>query len=147
MICSFFGHRRCKKTIEPLLINTIEDLIINQKVYTFYVGTNGEFDLMVRKSLEVLKSKFELVHTYKILAYIPKNKIKLEENDDAETIYPEGLETVHPYFAIDHRNRWMAKKADFIVAYVEHDWGGAWKAVNYARNQGKTVINLADKIL
>ena len=37
----------------------------------------------------------------------------------------------------------MVEKADYVVAYVEHSWGGAYQAYKYAKGKGKSVYNLA----
>lgn len=72
-----------------------------------------------------------------VLAYLPNT-----EGDD--TMLPEGIETVHPRYAISWRNRWMVQRSDFAVCYVRHTWGGAHRYMEYARQQGKTVINLGE---
>ena len=59
-------------------------------------------------------------------------------------IYPP-LETIPPRVAIVKRNEWMIQKADFIIAYVKHTYGGAYKALQYARKKKKSIINLAEK--
>ena len=39
----------------------------------------------------------------------------------------------------------MVDRADLIICYIEHEKGGAWQTIDYARKQGKVVINLADE--
>ena len=50
----------------------------------------------------------------------------------------------HPKAAITKRNQSMIDRADLVVCYVEHESGGAYKAMKYAEKTGKTVINIAD---
>ena len=57
-------------------------------------------------------------------------------------MYPEGIETVPRRFAMDWRNRWMLKQADYVVTYITHSWGGAAKVAEKAVKSGKRVINL-----
>jgi hypothetical protein len=64
--------------------------------------------------------------------------------DYCYTILPEGIENVPKRFAISFCNKWMVGKADFIISYVEHDWGGAAKFSNMAKRKGKKVINIAE---
>ena len=45
-----------------------------------------------------------------VLAYLPKERREYEDGSD--TLYPEGIETVHPKFAITWRNRYMIDSAD-----------------------------------
>lgn len=55
---------------------------------------------------------------------------------------PEGIETVHPRFAISWRNKWMLKQSGYVVTYIIHSWGGAAQFAELAERQKKTVINL-----
>ena len=59
------------------------------------------------------------------------------------TVYPP-LETVPKRFAISHRNRWMVKNSDIVVAYVNYGWGGAATTLRYAAVQKKEIIQLGD---
>ena len=67
-------------------------------------------------------------------------------NDEAhseDTILPEGIERVHPRYAIVWRNNWMIDKSDYVIAYVTHTFGGAYKAFERAKKKGKEVITIA----
>ncbi len=57
------------------------------------------------------------------------------------TLYPP-LENVPKRFAISHRNKWMTEQASVMVAYVEHDWGGAAKTLEQAVRKGLRIINI-----
>ncbi len=37
----------------------------------------------------------------------------------------------------------MIEIADLVVAYVDHEWGGAYKTLSYAKKKCKRIINLA----
>jgi hypothetical protein len=50
----------------------------------------------------------------------------------------------HPKFAIERRNRWMIDQSDFLLCYINHTWGGAYKFARLAKRRGKTVINLGN---
>lgn len=139
-ICTFFGHRDCPETIKPRLREVLVDLIINQEVGTFYVGNQGRFDGIVRGVLRELEKEYPEIHYAVVLAYLPGKKN--EYDDFSDTILPEGIETVHPRYAIEWRNRWMLQRADFVVTCIAHPWGGAAKFAEKAKREGKTVINL-----
>ena len=139
-ICTFFGHRDCPETIKPRLREVLVDLIINQEVDTFYVGNQGRFDGIVRGVLRELEKEYPEIHYAVVLAYLPGKKN--EYDDFSDTILPEGIETVHPRYAIEWRNRWMLQRADFVVTCIAHPWGGAAKFAEKAKREGKTVINL-----
>ena len=138
--CTFFGHRDCPETIKPYLREVLTDLIINQGVDTFYVGNQGRFDGIVRSVLRELEQAYPEIHYAVVLAYLPGKKN--EYDDFSDTILPEGIETVHPRYAIEWRNRWMLQRADFVVTCITHPWGGAAKFAEKAKREGKTVINL-----
>ena len=139
-ICTFFGHSDCPETIKPRLREVLTDLITINGVDTFYVGNQGRFDGIVRSVLRELEQVYPEIHYAVVLAYLPG---KTNENDDfSDTIFPEGTEAVHPRYAIEWRNRWMLQRADFVVTYIAHSWGGAAKFAEKAKRDGKTVINL-----
>lgn len=43
-------------------------------------------------------------------------------------------------YAITHRNRYMVDKADFVVSYVLHGWGGAVQTLEYAKQKRKSIV-------
>ena len=59
-----------------------------------------------------------------------------------EIVIPKAIGKAHPKAAITLRNRWMVDTADLVIAYIEHEQGGAYEAVKYANTLGKRVINL-----
>ena len=141
MVCTFFGHKDTPKEIEPTLRSTLIDLIENKNVTVFYVGNNGNFDTMVRHQLEELSHTYSITYSV-VLAYIPTKKS--EYDDYANTILPEGIETVPKRFAISYRNKWMIEQADVVVTYVTHSFGGAAQFKAMAERQGKLVIELSE---
>ena len=138
--CTFFGHRDTPKEIEPTLRSTLINLIENKNVSTFYVGNNGNFDLMVRQQLASLSELYAIKYSI-VLAYLPKQAFP--DNESSKTIYPEGIEKVFPRFAISWRNKWMLSKSDFVVTYVNRPFSGAAQFKELAHKQHKQVINLA----
>lgn len=139
--CTFFGNRDTPKEIEPILLSTLIDLIENKKVDLFYVGNNGNFDYMVRRNLKKLKLKYTHIRYYVVLAYMPYKK--LSENEDySDSIFPEELSKVYPRFAIVKRNNWMIDRAEYVVIYVKHTTGGAWRFAEVAKKKEKKIIKL-----
>ena len=76
-----------------------------------------------------------------VLAYMPQEKN--DSVDCSDTMLPEGIESVHPRYAISWRNNWMLRQSDYVVAYVTHSWGGAAQYLHKAENKGMYIINLA----
>lgn len=140
--CTFYGHRDCPETIKPKLRAVLVDLITNHGVDMFYVGHQGQFDAYVYSELKKLKQEYPRINYAVVLAYMPGKKT--EYDDYSDTMLPEGIESVHPHYAISWRNDWMLQQADCIVAYITRSWGGAAQYTNKARRQGKPVIILSE---
>ena len=110
----------------------------------FYVGNQGAFDSIVRSILRELAEQYANITYAVVLAYLPpERKDDLTQYlDYTDTMYPEGIETVPRRFAINWRNRWMLKQADYVVTYITHSWGGAAKFAEKAARSCKQIINL-----
>ncbi|MBE6768875.1 MAG: hypothetical protein E7549_08220 [Ruminococcaceae bacterium] len=139
--CTFFGHRDAPYDIEMPLRKILIDLITNQNVTMFYVGNQGAFDYIARMVLQSLQKEYTHIRSVVVLAYLPRDN--QNEQNEVETLFPDGLELVPPKFAIDRRNKWMIAKADYVVTYVNR-LGGASRYKELADKQGKIVYNLAD---
>ena len=138
--CTFFGHRECSDSIKIQLREVLIDLATNHGVDMFYVGNQGRFDVIVRSVLRELKNEYPQTEYAVVLAYMPG---KQKEYDDySDTMLPEGIESVHPRYAISWRNNWMLQQSDYVVTYITHSWGGAAQYAEKAERQKKTVINI-----
>lgn len=138
--CTFFGHRDCPGEIRPKLREVLIDLIENKGVEMFYVGKQGQFDAMVRRTLRELTEAYPQIRYAVVLERIPG---KHEGEDFSDTMLPEGIEKVHPRYAIAWRNKWMLDHADYVVTYITRSWGGAAQFAEKARGHGKVVVNIA----
>ena len=142
-VCTFFGHRECPDTIKPKLREILVDLIVNHSVDMFYVGNQGQFDVIVRSTLRELQKEYPQVDYAVVLAYMPGERN--DYDDYSDTMLPEGIESVHPRYAISWRNEWLLKESDYVVTYITHSWGGAAQYATKAKKQGKMVINLGSE--
>ena len=138
MICTFFGHRDATSDIKPKLYNLLCDLIENQQADLFYVGNQGNFDVLVKSVLTSLKEKYPHIRYYVVLAYLPKK----DDIDFSDTIYPEGLENVPQKYAISRRNKWLVQISNTVITHVTHPWGGAAQFKELAEALNKNVINI-----
>lgn len=138
--CTFFGHRDCPDTIYPKLKNCIEDLIVNQGVGCFYVGHQGHFDALALRALRELQAAYPSVKHFVVLAYLPQKEMLYPVE---ETLYPEGLESIPPRFAILQRNKWMLDNSIYVVTYVTSSFGGAAFGKKEAERQKRIVLELA----
>ena len=141
-VCTFFGHHDCPNTIMPKLKEVVVDLIEHHNVDTFYVGRQGMFDSIVRFVLRELTQLYPHIKYSVVLERVPEKKNEFDLNDYSDTMLPEGIENVHPRYAISWRNRWMIKQSEYVVAYVIRPWGGAASFMNMAVRQKKVIINI-----
>ena len=138
--CTFFGHRDCQEDIRPKLRQVIGELIAERRVDMFYVGEQGSFDAIVRSVLRQTEQEHPHISYAVVLAYLPGKDRGYGPCPD--TMLPEGIERVHPRYAISWRNDWMLRRSDYVVAYTTRPWGGAYRWTEKAIKQGKTVIDI-----
>ena len=81
----------------------------------FYVGQQGAFDGIVRSVLKELVSLYPHIRYAVVLECLPQKRDEFDTRDYSDTMLPEGIETVHPRFAISWRNKWMIKQSDYVV--------------------------------
>ena len=139
--CTFFGHRECPDSIKAQLRAALIDLVTNHDVVMFYVGNQGRFDAIVRSVLREVKKEYPQINYAVVLAYMPGEHT--EYDDYSDTMLPEGIESVHPRYAISWRNNWMLRQSDYVVSYITHSWGGAAQFAEKATRQKLTIIKLA----
>ena len=140
MVCVFFGHRDCRDLSEKTLIDAVEALIM-QGADIFYVGHQGGFDSMARRCLQLLKTRYPQIRYAVVLSHPSAGGEPIAETEE-NTVFPEGLETVPPRYAVDRRNKWMLDRADCCVCYVNHSYGGAYKFASRAKRKGLVTVNL-----
>ena len=142
MTVTFCGHGDCYENdeIRQLLYETVEAAIING-AELFYLGGYGHFDSMAARVVWELKKKYPHIQSVLVLAYLNR-EVDMKYYDG--TTFPP-LESTPLRFAISKRNEWMAEQADTVIAYVDHDWGGAAQTLQFAKRKHKTIINIAEE--
>lgn len=144
--CFFIGHRDAPSSVQEALDETVEYLWKQCDVTEFVVGHHGNFDNMAISAVNKAKLRHPDLDAYLLLeTYTPHGTVYLPEMFD-NFYLPEGIETVHPRYAIEKANRMMLKESDFLVAYVNRDGGNAAKILRSAKRQvkeGLHIINLA----
>ena len=145
MVCGFFGHKDAPDTLSILLYQVLVDLV-DEGIDTFLVGNQGHFDSLVLSLLRQLKQEYPHIAYHIVLAYFPGPQEKNSLYLPTETLYPEGLELVHPRYAIAWRNKWMINESDIVVTYITHSWGGAAQYAAMAQRKKKRIINIASSM-
>ena len=112
---TFCGHSKLSEKEKILLkkeLNKKLEKLICNGACTFLLGGYGDFD--------------------RICAYVIRELKKQ---------YPP-IENVPLRYAISKRNEYMVEKADVIIAYVNHSWGGAATTLEYAKRKHKNIQEL-----
>ena len=137
MIVTFCGHRNVfeQEKVAAWLHRTVEDLI-HEGADCFWLGGYGQFDALAAAAVRKQKEQYPQIRSVLVIPYLDR------ENDAAqydESIYPP-LENTPKRFAISKRNEYMIEAADCVVAYVIHEFGGAYTALRYAQRKRKRII-------
>lgn len=148
---SCFGHRVIS---QPLLMEQrFESLVkkfLSEKEYVaFLIGRDGEFDQIVSSTVRRCKcmirddnSALVWVLPYQTAAFRNDEESFRKYYDEIE-IY-ENSANNHFKGAFHARNRAMVDRSDLVIFCVEHDSGGAWQTMKYAKKQGVPYINIYD---
>ncbi len=137
MIVTFCGHRDVfdPEAVGAWLNETAEELI-REGADCFYLGGYGQFDTLAAAVVRKQKERHPQIRSVLVLPYLDRT---FDAADYDETIYPP-LENVPRRYAITRRNEYMVDRADVIVAYVIHSFGGAYKTLCYAQRKKKRII-------
>ena len=148
MIIAFAGHSFIfqKDIIKDEVKKQIIKSIDRDGAVTCYLGGYGDFDDICALACKELKRTYNCIETVYVTPYLnlsAQAKIKEMKKHGLcdDSIYPLNDKTPLR-FAISRRNEWMISCADLIIAYVNHDWGGAWKSVTLAKRKNKKIINI-----
>ena len=139
--CAFFGHRDInyepyRERIREILIALIEREGITQ----FYSGHRGNFDRICSELIHELKTIYPQIRNTMVLSYHATNDFKLPASYD-DSVYLLERAVPHAY-AILETNKRLVDIADIIVSGVMYDFGGACKALEYARKRKVQIIEV-----
>ena len=84
--CTFFGHKDTPTTVEPLLRSVLLDFINKRQVSSFYVGNNGNFDCMVKNTLQGLQQAYPHIQ-YAVIPAYPPTETKRKDQTDPSPIF------------------------------------------------------------
>ena len=142
----FIGHREINNVIdvENKLYPIIQDLIMHKEFVEFYLGRNGEFDIIAASVIRRVKKEIRSENSVMILV-LPYSVADMEDyiNYYDEIVIPEELFGVHYKSAIKKRNEWLVDKSDLLISFIEREKGGAYQCVAYANKKNKAVKNIA----
>lgn len=137
MTVTFCGHKNIfgsAKVREKLTV--VLEQLVSEGADQFLLGGYGDFDSIAAMAVKALKKTYPQIKSMLVIPYLDRDYDRTLYDD---TTYPP-LENVPRRFAISKRNEWMVDQADVVVAYVEHNWGGAAKTLEYAKRKKKRII-------
>ena len=109
----------------------------------FYTGAMGEFDEIFSSAVRFLKKTYPEIKLVCVKPYLTK---EINESGDYlyslydDIIIPTELADIHYKTVITKRNQWIIDKCDVVIGYTIRDYGGAYKAIDYAKKKGKEII-------
>lgn len=148
MIVTFCGHAHFSKSekYEQQILAFLEEKVGDQPA-DMYLGDYGSFDSFAYDCCKKYKEVHPDISLVFVTPYLSidyqKNHLEYQKTRFDSILYPE-IEDKPKRYAISYRNKYMVEKADYVVAYVSHDWGGAYTAYKKAKRMGKEIFNLAD---
>ena len=149
---SFFGHRRIYDQLnaERRLKEIVEKLLREHSWVEFLVGRDGDFDIMAASVVKQVRKTLYCDNASLILV-LPYMKAELRDNEESYLNYYDNIEidseSSVAYFknAITIRNKRMVDRSNLVIGYIDHNKGGAYTAIKYARKMKREVINIADE--
>lgn len=148
---AFFGHRTIEDHlfIEQQLERVIVRLLQKSEYIVFLVGRDGEFDQLV--SSVICRSKRSVRADNSAHVWVlPYQTAELRDSEVFYRAYYDEIEICdfsaksHFKSAYQMRNRTMVDRSNLIVFCIQHESGGAWQTMKYAKKQGKLCININD---
>ena len=137
MTVTFCGHR---DVLEPEImktwLNEAIEALINEGADRFLLGGYGQFDRLAAAVVQKQKEQHPDICSVLVLPYLDR---KYDASQYDESIYPP-LETTPRRFAILKRNEYMIDMADCVIAFVTHEFGGAYTSLRYAQRKRKRII-------
>lgn len=143
---SFIGHRTLynQRQIEIKLEEIIVKLIEEKEYVEFYIGRNGDFDILAASTIKRMQKEYGNHNSCLIGVFpYPMKDDEYYEKYYDEIIFPISYKT-HFKRAILERNKWIVENSELLICYVETSSGGAYTCMEYAKKKKKTIKNLAD---
>ena len=140
-VCSFFGHRFIleKEEVKEQLKSLAQRLIKEEGVDIFYLGEQGDFEIIAAEVLNELKLTYPFIQRIEVICFAEQlqrnGKIK---SDGFE--YLDELDRCKRKARIIKRNQWVVDNSDILVFYVNTPYGGAYQSYLYAKKKNKQII-------
>lgn len=142
--CVFTGHRVLEIDFSARKLKKEIKNAIEKGVETFYNGMAMGFDLIAAETVLVLKKKYPQI---KLVACVPCYGQEKNFSDGDKKRYAEILKKAdqtavlsqHYYRGCMHvRDKYMADRADMMIAYCKKETGGTAFTVKYFQKNAPT---------
>ena len=148
---SFFGHREIENAleVERKLEAKITELIQTKQYIEFLVGREGEFDLLAASVVKRVKKQMDYGNC-SLIWVLPYMKAEFRDNEKNFLDYYDDVEIceqsakAHYKSAMQIRNRAMVDRSDLVICCIQHQNGGVYKTICYAKKENKQIINIHD---
>ena len=148
MIITFCGHSDYVPSVgdEEKILSVLSEKI-GERDAELFLGGYGAFDAFARRCGREYQKTHPNVKLIFVTPYLPKNNAtrKDRQADRYDAIVYPPLENVPSRYAILRRNEWMVERADLVIAYIRHEWGGAYTTYRHALKKQKEIYHLAEK--
>ena len=135
--CAFTGHREFLENFSKEKLEKEIENLVEKGVSTFYCGMAIGFDLLAGETVVKLKEKYPFL---KLVACIPfynqeERFSKADKKRYCELLKycEEKVLISNSYYrgCLQNRNKYMADRADVLLAYCQKEKGGAAFTVKY----------------
>ena len=142
--CAFTGHRELGGDISPRKLTFAVKKCVEEGACVFYSGMAMGFDLLAAETVLRLKKKYPDI---RLVACIPcygqEKSFSQEDKKRYAAILKKADEQVllsDHYFkgCMQSRDRYMADRADVLIAYCKKDKGGTAYTVGYFQKKYPT---------
>lgn len=148
---SFFGHREIENHlhIEKELEKVIAHLLCHHSYVEFLIGRDGEYDQLVSSTIRRCKRCIRSDNSAHIWV-LPYFTAEYRDNEQYyhdyydEIVICDASATTHFKGAYQKRNREMIDKSNLVIFCIQHESGGAWQTMQYAKRKGNPYLNLND---
>ncbi len=139
--CAFTGHRMIEKDFLPKALWDNIEMLIKAGVYDFYNGMAQGFDLLAAEATLMLKKQYPQV---RLIACIPCYHQEKNYTDTDKARYAAILQKADEKILLSEnyfrgcmlvRNKYMVDRADVLIAYYNHEKGGAAYTVKYCQKK------------
>lgn len=153
--CCYTGHRDIPREEASAVYKKITEKtgeLISEGVRCFYVGGAVGFDMLALEALCELKRVCPDISIRVIVPcenHTAKWGENMKEKFSALIKQADEVKCLSPFYfngCMQVRNRYMADRSAYCIAYLKRMNGGSAYTVSYALSKGITVINIAEEI-